>query len=268
MIKHRFRFASIAKAVSVALVATLCGVVAPWSPATKVNASGTGAIDYAVALNGTSHYISAADSGTVYDGLGSFTFSAWIKPDSTCTSSTSDCMIVNKEASWEIALRNGYIDFAIMGATQNWDWQGIRAGTKALPVVTPNAWNHLVVSVDRAGNDLYIFVNGRKAYELLNNTVSVPTTGRDSNLAFGVGARFGDGTWYSRFRGSIDEVRLYDTARNTEAQAVADMHTWGPATATGLVAYFDFNEGSGSTVVNDSTNASKGPDLTLVNSPT
>ena len=68
------------------------------------------------------------------------------------------------------------------------------------------------------------------------------------------------------FPGSIDEVRYWTTAR-TEAQIQTDMRTWGPANATGLVGYWDFNDGSGATAANRVTGAAAGSALTITGSP-
>ncbi|MBM3718123.1 MAG: hypothetical protein FJW53_04030, partial [Actinobacteria bacterium] len=237
-------------------------VSSPWVDAPKAKALASETVDYAVTFNGSTQSALVADSGTVYDGINGFTVSAWIRPAAACASGF--CMIVNKESSWGLAIQAGVLDFAIMGATQSWQWQSIRAGSSTLPRVPTGRWTHVVMAVDRAGNDLYMFVNGRLAYSLVDNATSVPSTGRDSTEVFTIGGR----PSAASFNGAIDEFRLYNTARITETLAQADMGTWGPAGTTNLAAYFDFNEGTGTTVVNKSSAAGAGPNLTLVGSPT
>ena len=163
----------------VAAVTCALFVSSPWFDVSSANASGSSTVDSAITLTGTSQYTYANDSGTVYDGIGSFTFAMWVKPDSACTAANTECILVNKENSWEFALRSGYFDFAIMGSSQNWDWQGTRDGTFAnLPKATTNGWTHAVYSVDRSTNTIRIFLNGRQVYSLTNAT-SIPSTGRD-----------------------------------------------------------------------------------------
>ncbi|MFM9133356.1 MAG: LamG domain-containing protein, partial [Actinomycetota bacterium] len=236
-------------------------VSSPWADTPKAKALASETVDHAVTFNGSTQSASVADSGTSYDGINGFTVSAWIRPAAACASGF--CMIVNKESSWELAIQAGVLDFAIMGATQGWEWQSIRANSATLPRVPTGRWTHVVMAVDRAGNDLYMFVNGRLAYSLVDNATSVPSSGRDSTEAFTIGGR----PSATSFNGAIDEFRLYNTARITEALAQADMGTWGPAGTTNLAAYFDFNEGTGTTVVNKSSAAGSGPNLTLVGSP-
>ena len=69
------------------------------------------------------------------------------------------------------------------------------------------------------------------------------------------------------FAGKIDEVRIWNTAR-TQAEIKANMFNKSLAdNASGLVAYYRFNEGSGTTAGNSCTNTSS-IDGTLTNGPT
>ncbi|MFM8895389.1 MAG: LamG domain-containing protein, partial [Actinomycetales bacterium] len=249
-------------AVRLVVASVICALAVAAPNAPRAAASGGSTVDWAVTFAGGTQSATAPDSGSVYDGLGSFTFAAWVRPNSGC--STSFCMIVNKEDSWELAINSGVLDFAVMGATQNWDWQSNRAAASTLPRIAVGTWSHVVMSVDRAGNDLYLFVNGQLVYSLLDSTVSVPSTGRDATEVLTISGRPGA----NQATGSIDEVRYYNVARNTAAQAQADMGTWGPASTANLMAYFDFNEGTGTALGNDATAAGAGPGLTLNGSPT
>jgi hypothetical protein len=69
------------------------------------------------------------------------------------------------------------------------------------------------------------------------------------------------------WKGLIDEVRIFNAARS-KSQIQTDLKTYGPANATGLIAYYDFNEGSGTTIVNQTAGSESNSDLTITGSPT
>ena len=245
----------IASAATGLLLATLV-VVAPSVEQRVAKASSVGLDDTFATFNG-SNYFNANDNDT-FDVTGNITVSAWLRPTSLCAS--SECVIVSKETNYLFAIRNGTFQYALMNSGgSSWDWRP----TGVIPVV--NQWQHVTFTVARSASRLTMYVNGRQVYQVTNGT-DVPTSGFNSTGGFSIAAR-GCGVW-SRFSGSIDEVRVYNTTRESEAQAQADMNTWGPANATGLVLYYDFNEGSGSTLNNRVTGASTATHLTAVSGPT
>lgn len=185
-------------------------------------------IDYALTFDG-SNPILVADSGVApTDFTNTFTMEAWIKPGA-CTAGR--CMIGNKESSWEWAVYNGYIEFAIM--TPSWSWITTTAR------VDSNVWTHVAWSKSGTVNSFY--VNGTLA-----DTATTGSAISTSNEVFTIGGRVGTA---DRYTGVIDEVKLWNTAR-TEAQIDAEMHNYGDGSGanllddSALVGYYDFNEGT------------------------
>ncbi|MSY43133.1 MAG: hypothetical protein F2645_05035, partial [Actinobacteria bacterium] len=245
----------IASAATGLLLATLV-VVAPSVEQRVAKASSVGLDDTFATFNG-SNYFNANDNDT-FDVTGNITVSAWIRPTSLCAS--SECVFVSKENNYLFAIVNGTFQYALMNSGgSTWSWRA----TGVIPVL--NQWQHVSFTVARASTRLTMYLNGRQVYQVTNGT-DVPNSSFNSTGGFSLGAR-GGGQW-SRFSGSIDEVRVYNTTRESEAQAQADMNTWGPANASGLVLYYDFNEGSGSALNNRVTGASTATNLTGVSSPT
>ena len=153
------------------------------------------------------------------------------------------------------------LDYALTDSAGNWNWRGTGVPVRA------NVWTHVVFGVVRSSNTLYIYVNGRWVYTSSGNTANVPSSGYNSTGGLTIGARE-NGPWNSKYTGSIDEVRLYNVSIASPAAAEAAMNTWGPGNASGLVGYWDFNEGSGSTIANSVTSPASGTSLTSPSAPT
>lgn len=217
-------------------------------------ASAVGLDDTFATFNGSSNYFRAPDND-IFDVTGNITVSAWIRPASICAS--SECVFVAKDENYLFGIVNGTFQFALRPASGSWPW--IQTGVR--PIL--NQWQHVSFAVARSNNRLTMYLNGRQVFV----STSVPATSYPSDREFSIGARSLT-SWRSFFNGSIDEVRVYNTTRESEAEAQADMNTWGPADTTGLVLYYDFNEGSGSTLNNRVTGASTATNLTAVGGPT
>ena len=167
---------------------------------------------------------------------------------------------MNKETSYELWIVNGLWNFALDGVGGGW------TGVNTVAAVS-DQWQHIAVVRPASTNTVYVYFNG-----VLSDTKSADTAGTgnilNSALPFQIGSRSSsNGSGFSTyFKGEIDEVRLFNTAR-TSLEIQSDMNNYGPVNSTGLVAYFDMNDFSGSTLVNKSTSAARGPDLTAYSSP-
>ncbi len=103
--------------------------------------------------------------------------------------------------------------------------------------ITPNAlltqdkWHH--VALVKSGTTITLFVNGVQAF----------TQACAANFALNDNY-YWLGKIDNQFNGALDEVRFWSTAR-TQAQIQATMNTELTGTETGLLTYFDFNQGVG-----------------------
>ncbi|MHC1737925.1 MAG: LamG domain-containing protein [Ignavibacteriaceae bacterium] len=124
--------------------------------------------------------------------------------------------------------------------------------------INTGKWVH--VAMVKNGATVQLYVNGKldASYSSFNSTPSVNTCRIGVQYYNGT---LGAGTY---FVGNIDEVRIWNTVR-TEAQIKANMHRQLTGSETGLVSYYNMNDGSGTTVTDSKTgNASPG---TLENGP-
>jgi hypothetical protein len=119
-----------------------------------------------------------------------------------------------------------------------------------------DTWFHVAGTYDGA-NKTHAFINGVEIGT--GFTVSGPLA-TPTNMPLYVGS----GTLRSYFTGSIDEIRIWNVAR-TAAQIAQDMRFRLVGNEPGLVGYYRFDEGSGTTA-RDATSANRNG--TLTNGPT
>ena len=161
-----------------------------------------------------------------------FTMEAWVFPTAT---QVGDGIIINKENSYEMALRTGDLFMFAINAGA-WDWFG---GGKP----TMNEWHHLAVTYD--GTTTQGWIDGKAAPDPTGaNTLPLTPSDGDEN-PFQVGHRVGS----SPFTGIIDEVRISDAVRYTKDFDLPGTE-FDPDKNTRLL--WHFNEGTG-TKINDAS---------------
>jgi hypothetical protein len=205
-----------------------------------------GDTDSAVTLNGTNNVLSVTDSAFGYRSA--FTIQGWIRP--TEVNCANSCTIFSHDADYIISI--------VSGTYQLWQYYNYNQITSQLNTgVVPrlNEWQHVAYTYSSGAQKFYL--NGQLVW---SNTIagwsSNPTFW--SNYPFKLGYHYGS----SYFYGDMDEVRLYSTTRS-ESEIAGDMHRWGPANSSGLIAYYDMNDISGSTVTNKVTGATSATTLTM-----
>jgi chitodextrinase len=175
---------------------------------TVANATWTAAGKYGSALvfNGTNARININDAASLHLTT-AMTMEAWVNPTAAGT-------------AWEDVIYKGNDAYYLEGATTSSGKPGAGGtfgtadvqtyGTAALPV---NAWTHLAVTYD--GATLKLYVNGALASSLARTGNILTST---NQLQIG-----GDSLYGQYFQGTIDEVRVYNTAL-TQAQVQSDMN--------------------------------------------
>jgi concanavalin A-like lectin/glucanase superfamily protein len=182
--------------------------------------------NYALSLNGTSGYVTI---GTPLPSNGSYTKEAWVYQ----TSSTGSQHIVSSQNTplW--------ISGGTLSAGQAGSFSLVTAPT-AIPV---NTWVYVAVTFDAPSTTMNLYMNGT----LVASNNSVPAYTAESTF---IGSQQGTSGF---FQGYIDEVRIWTVAL-TQAQLKPALFS-GPAdNASGLVAYYTCNDGSGTTLTSSCTN--------------
>jgi hypothetical protein len=185
-----------------------------------------------------------------------FTLEAWVNPAKL----GAEMMIASEDRSplqldnqFRLALTSSGAPYFVMTDTGS-DAHGLATDTQAGPFALSGAaiptgrWTHLAVT--KSGANFTLFVNGAVVTAAQANSA---TFSHNATFNFRVGARMGNGGPANYFDGVIDEVRLFDVGRSA-AEIAGDMSTELAAAAPArksLVAYFRFDEGSGTTAKDD-----------------
>ncbi|MDD1750253.1 MAG: hypothetical protein LUO89_10305, partial [Methanothrix sp.] len=193
----------------------------------------------------SSQYISVPDNSSLQltDNL---TFEAWVYP----TGSGNMTIIDKGNYNYLFEIKpNGQPG---LGLYTNGTWY-YSAGTVSL-----NTWSHVALVFQTGTNGIKFYLNG---HLLSQATASGPLT--TNTGTFAIGEQAPGNCNCNFFKGMMDEVRVWGVARS-EQQIQADMHQTLTGMETGLISYWQLNEGSG-TATADSITGNNG---VLTNGPT
>ncbi len=214
-----------------------------------------GDTDTALTLSGSN--FAQAPANAALNAANSFTIQAWTLLTSYNSSNWN--MVINKESSYELGISGGFWTYAFLGTS----WTGVSTG---IPYEL-NVWHHVAVTRLAGENIVKFYLDGALVFTGSADGVGTGSVGT-STYPLTIGGRSPTlGSATAPWTGQLDEVRLFSTVR-TAAEIASDMHTYLPPSTPGLQYYYDFNEGTGSTVYNRKELATSVSDLTLYNSPT
>ena len=208
--------------------------------------------DTALSLNGSNQWAQVSDTtGSPYDLTGNITLMAWVNPATSCS---SDQGVISKDNSYLLYCGAGKWAHSFSPTGAGWSGSGLTSIT-----VQPNEWHHIAYVHTSSSTSMKVYYDG----VFVENVTTGASTMTPNNNALNIGRYSG----LYGFNGKIDEARIYSTAR-TAAQILNDMNTYGPVSDSDLVAYYDMNEGSGSTIYNRKVGSTSATDLTTSGSPT
>lgn len=99
--------------------------------------------------------------------------------------------------------------------------------------INDNRWHH--VSFVKHNNSLKLYIDGALEDSVVDNLTGNTT----NNYNLFVGGRNG---WYNNFTGTVDELKIYNTALSTD-QINADMRDTSAVLHANLMGYYTFDEG-------------------------
>lgn len=210
----------------------------------------------------SSHRYAIATQDSAFHLTNAFTWEMWLYPTNAC--SGIYCTIIVKEEQYILGIVNGTYQFALNGTSGGWVW------IDTTVIARINTWQHVAMTRATSTNSVTLWVNGQSVY---TGAAGHLGTGNfaSATTSFQVGARTGNtnsltATGVQSYQGSIDELKIWNVAR-TQSEIQTDMNTYGPVNNAAVQVYFDFNDSSGSTIVNRASGAGAGSTLTVKNSP-
>ncbi len=217
---------------------------------------------YAMNFQGTSQneHVNLGDSLSGALATASYTLETWIKFNNP---SSDPAFIGNKD--WNNGQNTGILWCWNGGNNLRFNFKPAGGTRKDYDINVPNAsqWNHIAMVVDRKGY-LTAYLNGVQAGTPINIAADSGKS-LDGVLPMRIG-QDGTGTYGPKFKGSMDELRIWSTTLNDTAIRAAMCHKLNGSEA-GLMAYYRMDEASGNILTNNATATASYFNGTLTNSP-
>jgi len=194
---------------------------------------------HSLSFDGSDDYVSVP-SNSVYTVGDNYTIEAWINSSSSSLQSLIQGWY---GFGFQIYLTtSGTIRFVLREPSGN----GV--GFSGTTQITDGNWHHIAAVLNE--ENVSVFVDG-----------SLETEGTFDNTVTGNGSdnlSFGHSPWASEYySGLLDEIRIWNTTR-TQSEIQNNMSTELNGDENGLIGYWNFNEGSGTTLTDQTSNDNDG----------
>lgn len=186
------------------------------------------ATNNALSFDGVNDRVNLA-SASIQDGATAFTIEAWIKPNNSNWDGAYHAIFGNQ--SGDITTRNPsfylkdgkiHIDSFEDGTLRRYDFLTSQS------LILQNVWSH--IALVKEGTTFKVYING-------NLAITTPAPN-----AVNITGPYQLGYIDNYYAGLLDEVHFWSTAR-TAAEIAAGMNTTLVGNETGLVDYYNFNQG-------------------------
>jgi gliding motility-associated-like protein len=167
--------------------------------------------------------------GDIIENLGAFTQEAWVYWKG---SSQPYSEIFSKETVSALSITNTNKLHANFGNGTSWG-----AGVNSTTSIPLNTWTHVAVTRSSSGA-VKLYING----VLDASSATLSLSGQNTNARV-IGGKLSGNNLLGSFSGSIDELKAWNTER-TAQQIIAGMGTELIGNESGLIAYYNFNQGT------------------------
>ncbi|HIB09723.1 MAG TPA: LamG domain-containing protein, partial [Gemmatimonadetes bacterium] len=207
---------------------------------------------YSLSFDGSNDYVDIGDKSE-FDILDALTICTWVKPSALQTTNIIDRM-PNPSGTNS---GSGNVGYAILLRDQVGTGQALQDGAIYTSVgsgpantYSPNQWIH-IAAVFKNNNYIKLYINGT----LVGQTATSYSFNTDKPLEFGrwnIGNYVGD-----YFNGIIDEVSIWNI--ELDSTQIQQYKSYSPTgNESGLVGYWNFNTGSGTTLTDQTSNGNNG----------
>lgn len=211
-------------------------------------------------FNGVSDYVNLASNSLYNMDTNSFTYQFYFKINNVSNLTTTHYqMLWAKGASMEIN-HNGYFMDARNNSGNNIAHvvigsNNIKVHANSSTIIQDSIWYNMAVVVDRQTNELKLYING-----ILEQSLSITNIGSlDNDWPVQIG-RYkweGSGNIDHYLNGNIDEIATWNYALTT--QEIQQYMLCPPdANESGLIGFWNMEEGTGETITDQSVNNNTG----------
>jgi hypothetical protein len=195
--------------------------------------------------DGTDDKVDVGNVGAFnFERTTAFTIETWFKTTSNTNSFLTKVQQTLPARGYGLGMNTGNIFFSLINNANPITPNLINVRTNA--TFADNNWHHVAATYDGSSNasGVIIYVDGvQQATTTLSNNLSATIQNTESVF---LGASL---------TGNQDETRVWNTVR-TQAQIRENMHLALPASTSGLLAYYQFNESAGQVI--DAVNGNNG----------
>jgi len=190
----------------------------------------TGKYGWALDFDGSNDYISTTTTAFDTNVNTAFTYEAWFKTNQTVYGDILWGQFGCK--GWNTQITSGGVIRALLltGDCGSYSMYEVNTGSE---VYNDNKWHHVASVYDRANSTLSLYLDG-----IFINSTTTDNIAAGDGGAIRIGANYNASTL---FRGKIDEVKIYNYARNTR-QIQEDMNA---GRKNNPIGYWSFDEAGG-----------------------
>lgn len=224
-----------------------------WGPAGTSGEAPATLFGYRLSFNGINDDVTIADQAAIqniFDSGGTAEFRVYAKSDGESNLG----VILDKRIGWRVNVQgeaSGKVRVRLFVDFDSTDGQWVTTVTE----LTLNEWHRVsvVFDSDSVSNNPVVYIDG-VSVAVTESTTPVGTRVSDVGQEVVIG---GDGSGGRTWDGYIDDVRLWSDIRT--AQEISDNYQKElVGTEAGLVGYWKFNEGTGSSTLDSSPNSNAG----------
>lgn len=213
--------------------------------------------DNCLKFDGTDDYVNLGNLGTEIDDKTALTVEMWCNAAAWTQDATLFSKYFSSTSRTQIQLHTS--GNFLLTVEQGTDAVVSQAYTTTAPA-TAGEWFHLAMVFDGTGGTnaakLKLYINGQAVPLTYNGTINADLNSTVQPALLGVQGAGESGSLANYFSGLMDEVRIWNVTR-TQITIQQNMFTPLAGTESGLVAYYNFNQGSAAssnslvTVLND-----------------
>jgi len=211
---------------------------------TVQNVAPVAGFNTALNFDGVDDYVAANSLTDDLDGAAAFSYAAWVYPQAQSGYGTIIGFNTSTGDNRNLA--------GFSPDSRFYYWDPVSGNTSSANTFVTDRWYHVAVVVDGSDSGI-LYVNGVSEATFTIGAGTKPAAGD----RFSIGQEWDSGSTSEHFKGRIDEVQVWTKALSP-AELRANMYKRFTGSESGLVGYWQFDEGSGTTAHDLTSNQNDG----------